>query len=412
MSSNQTTGCKDFKCAECAKRNPAIFVLKPCEACKAILYGLNLGESDGDSEDESEDDDDDPQELLCEHYEEFVKRRQPVGTHRTVVLRPNMGKPVLTNVNFSSSKAEGAIDLKTLLGVTKDDKVMTWMVDYKAEHRVGPNDRPSANLKIHARVDRFSDLAKKLDLSLYHTAKAIGQAVWNHLDGTVVISAYKKSAKRYGDVTLDQLFWAEEVASLRAPPRIHVPVPVPTIQGVIIQCCKTTDEYWPRYFCVKKVEGNSNLRGHSGNREGIVSPISKKLGLPLRIKALADHVEKEDLFSPILELMRNMNRGRDQTVVPYGSYPVEWKNTASAIVVRDDDKNLTVDAVHAMVFFIEVEWAPLVTSVFHAQMQLQRKDPGASEAKLLEAIQRAEGFLTPENYAKTFGSLGLDRPAV
>ncbi|KAG6368358.1 hypothetical protein INS49_002563 [Diaporthe citri] len=163
-------------------------------------------------------------------------------------------------------------------------------------------------------------------------------------------------------------------------------------------------------YTVVTVPADHPIRGLKAKLNGDISPISKRVGRPLRvIMRLAQlHEELADYPSPYCRpataLMRSLHKSTKGELPHYFfSLPRDGlPHTNQVLVVRADDKDLSVDDVRAMVCFSD----STCSEVFRAVASTTMNDKPRMEA----AMQRALDFMTWDNYLLAFDELGIPRP--
>lgn len=174
-----------------------------------------------------------------------------------------------------------------------------------------------------------------------------------------------------------------------------------------------TDES-ERYKAVS-VPYDHMIRGLASELRGDISPISKRIGRPLRlimtptrlrhldpnggvpICTLADYLMrslKKDTKGPFPELAFCLPKG----AVERGTLPF----VDQALVISADDKDLSVNEVRAMAHFSESMCREVIRNVTLSP----REDTTLLEA----AMQKALDFMTWDNYLLAFDELGMPRP--
>lgn len=316
----------------------------------------------------------------------------PWGTYRLFVFRPSSNKPDVSFVEPAWAPAA----LERLLGITQNRICWDWCDQADPDAHVR-----ETRLKIFFHPE-FRRNGQKPNRSLSHTVKAGGLPVQNDWRGTIVIGAFTQITDEPTDVTMADLTTAvrslyTDVAHLDSQQQALRATfgrnRFPEIQGVGIPAdVYTQPEH--QVLLPLTVSEDAEIRGHFGRLVGTVSQISKKIGVPLRVLRVSwsedasatpspdilsptwvnmgvreeeQVVPDEDeltrpLCSPVLALMRIIDsyETKDQGMM-YGHTPMEWTDTSRAVVVRDDDKDITVAEVRAMVYFIEEKWSPLRT---------------------------------------------------
>lgn len=213
----------------------------------------------------------------------------------------------------------------------------------------------------------------------------------------------------------------------------------PRIKGVRIKCNQHIKDESERYTAVL-VPGAHPIRGLTGDVQGDISPISKQVGLPLRLlispsegpefspNTRPDHTSLRETrllvqpgpgrasCVPVVNLMRSLNQKK---LNAFGFCPWQWEYTAGALVVRADDTDLTVDEVKAMVHFVGKK----CLGRFERELEIEAKHDATRQlhdfvlpvaapvhADVSRSMKEAMGFITYDNYLQSFDDLGLARP--
>lgn len=181
------------------------------------------------------------------------------------------------------------------------------------------------------------------------------------------------------------------------------------IQGVQINVDPKVKDKSDRYMTVD-VPANHLIRGIIFKPRGSISPISKLVGRPLRLVMRAHRAHDDDTNStpptcgPAKDLMRRIENDTSIALpeIEYCDPLVGLPHIGHVLVVRTDDKDLSVDEVKAMAYFSKSMCREVLQSVALAS----REDNPDMEVSL----QRALGFMTWDNYLLAFDKLGLPRP--
>lgn len=181
------------------------------------------------------------------------------------------------------------------------------------------------------------------------------------------------------------------------------------IQGVQINGDPKIEDESDRYMTVD-VPASHLIRGLMFKPRGSISPISKLVGRPLRLVMRADQELEADANStpptcgPVKHLMRRIENDTSIALpeVKFSEPLIGLPHIGHILVVRTDDKDLSVDDVKAMAYFSKTMCREVLQSVALAS----REDNPDMEVPL----QRALGFMTWDNYLLAFDKLGLPRP--
>ncbi len=145
------------------------------------------------------------------------------------------------------------------------------------------------------------------------------------------------------------------------------------VHGVLIRCCGETDatagvEFEPTDFSTVSCAPGDN---------GVISQISKLLGIPLRLRKCAVNGFFEDVTNPnasMLMLMVNPER-KD-----WGMPSLNWAhNIGNVFVVRDDGKNLEVGDVEMVCYFAKFEVYPMFQRIAQEIAEVESADADEDE---------------------------------
>lgn len=163
-------------------------------------------------------------------------------------------------------------------------------------------------------------------------------------------------------------------------------------------------------YKIATVPGSHPIRGLKSDLQGDISPISKRVGVPLRIIMRSTQLRDPDAdgrmptCKPAAALMRSLDKNTNVALpqiafaLPRGGLPY----VDEALVVRADDKDLSLDDVKAMVFFSKY----ICLEVLQGVTETPKDDKPRMEA----AMQKALDFMTWDNYLLAFDELGMPRP--
>lgn len=173
-------------------------------------------------------------------------------------------------------------------------------------------------------------------------------------------------------------------------------------------------------YCIAWVDDRDEVRGLKTKVKGDISPISERIGRPMRIETWESMTEgpnregypdADGPCSSVVALMRSL----DTTVrhptcspqvafgLPKGTiYPGCLPRISQAYVVSTDDTDLSINDVKAMVHFSEI----MCSKVF----QNVTLTPPENTKCLDKAMKLALDFMTWDNYLLAFDELGLPRP--
>lgn len=181
------------------------------------------------------------------------------------------------------------------------------------------------------------------------------------------------------------------------------------INGVMIMGDQHIKDESERYK-IATVPGSHPIRGLRADLQGDISPISKRVGVPLRIIMRSTQLRDPDAdgrmptCKPAAALMRSLDKNTDVALpqiafaLPRGGLPY----VDEALVVRADDKDLSLDDVKAMVFFSKYICLEVLQGVTKTSMD--------DKPRMEAAMQKALDFMTWDNYLLAFDELGMPRP--
>lgn len=192
---------------------------------------------------------------------------------------------------------------------------------------------------------------------------------------------------------------------------MEVPWTFNEIKGVVIAGDQHIKNESERYRAVT-VPANHCIRGLQKQLVGHISPISKRVDRPLRLFLRLEYddwrkVDKGDYqlnCGPIAAFMRSLDT--DTSLLPkevvITLYDEKLPPVGQALIVRSDDKDLSVDEVKAMAHFSESMCRDVIRGI---AMTSQEDKPGMETAK-----HKASEYMTWNNYLVAFDELGIPRP--
>lgn len=163
-------------------------------------------------------------------------------------------------------------------------------------------------------------------------------------------------------------------------------------------------------YKVVAVPADHPIRGLKAKLQGEISPISKRVGSPLRVILRSiqlrglDPVTAVKLCDPATALMRTLHK-RTEGNSPALTFSLPRAGLAlpyQALIVRADDKDLSIDDVKAMACFSRSTCNEVIQGVFST--------PKDDKPRMEAAMQRALDFMTWDNYLLAFDELGITRP--
>lgn len=184
------------------------------------------------------------------------------------------------------------------------------------------------------------------------------------------------------------------------------------IKGVLIAGDQLIKDESERYTAVN-VPASNPIRGLKAKSQGsfsVISPISKRIGRPIRVLMRSTSVCDLDAggrmptCSPAVPLLRGLETNTNVSCpeaafcLPKGGYP----HADQALVVRVDDKDLSMNDLKAMVHFSESTCGGVIRSVTMA--------PRTPRTLQEAAMQKALDFMSWNNYMLAFDELGMPRP--
>lgn len=260
--------------------------------------------------------------------------------------------------------------------------------------------------------------------SIFASVKAIGKKPGHLWAGNIVVRREHDSFNglRAGSVTMadfrhtvDWFAFYPKMAGLDdwdSNPPVSSPwsaVTFPGIQGILIKGDQEIKDESERYTTVT-VPASHPIRGIMPQSCGDISPISKRVGRALRLVMRLDEAYKVDAnhtppaCGPAKDLMRPIEKDTNFVLpgVIYSSPCRGFPPMGQVLVIRADDKDLSIDDVRAMVYF----------SDSMCRAGLRKIAIASREAKpdLRDAMKSAKGLMTWDNYVLEFDKLGLPRP--
>lgn len=183
------------------------------------------------------------------------------------------------------------------------------------------------------------------------------------------------------------------------------------VKGVVIAGDKHMKNESDRYTAVT-VPGNHPIRGLLKELRGHISPISTRVGRPLRLIMRVDGygdgenspADRLLTCGPAMALMQSLDNGAN--ALPLGVVSIlhdeDLPPANQVLVVRADDKDLSVDDVRAMVHFS----GSMCREVLRDIEVKPQEDQAGKEA----AVQKASDYINRNNYLLAFDELGIPRP--
>ncbi|KAG8163416.1 hypothetical protein KVR01_006713 [Diaporthe batatas] len=185
------------------------------------------------------------------------------------------------------------------------------------------------------------------------------------------------------------------------------------IKGVMIAGDLLTEDDSKRYKAIS-VPYDHMIRGLAAELRGDISPISERIGRPLRLCMMPTELHRFDAnrawltCTPAAELMRRLKKDTDNRSPLFdlnslkgcaesGAFPL-----IGALVISAEDQDLSVNEVRAMVHF--------TSSMCRELFQKVTLTPGQDTARLEAAMQEALDLMTWDNYLLAFDELGMPRP--
>lgn len=183
-----------------------------------------------------------------------------------------------------------------------------------------------------------------------------------------------------------------------------------SIVGVVIAGDQHIKDESERYK-VAIVPASHPIRGIMSKLQGQISPISERVGRPLRLVMRVSQVREADadhqppICSPAMELMRNLENKNNVALPVIAPHPLIHGGLSlngQVLVIRADDKDLSLDDLKALVYFSKSTCREVLLGV----SKTRREDKPGLEA----AMQKALDFMTWDNYLLAFDALGMPRP--
>ncbi|KAH8772916.1 hypothetical protein F5883DRAFT_663609 [Diaporthe sp. PMI_573] len=357
--------------------------------------------------------------LLCSKYAKVNEIEPLDGCYRVFLFRPDSLEPeivILPNPRHVRRPFESVADLLR----NADDDADGPMVE---RLQFGFNSRLKRDYigKFHMQVtvrEKYTFDGSKSNKSLLTSVRAIGAYPPHYWAGKIVVRRVKPTSVTMADFrhTLDWFgaypqgsnpILAYFQASTTARPVIQ-PWSFDDVKGVVIASDHIENES-KRYTAVY-VPASHPIRGIMTKLQGGISPISKRVSRPLRLVMGVAKVPKPENADQLMNcgpaavLMRSLEKdtiihlSQNAFCRPHGLLP--W--VGQALVIRADDKDLSVNDVKAMVNFSESTCGEVLQDVtLTSQGDITRTEV---------ATQRAMDFMTWDNYMLAFDELGMPRP--
>lgn len=391
-------------CITCGKSDSTVL----CSRCKGVWYcNKKCQKADWPCH-----------KLLCGKYASVNDIEPLQGGYRAFLFRFDSLEPDVVILPNSKDIYRSLDPVRGLLRQPGDYEygASVERIEFGFNSRLDLNCIGKTHLQVIARNSYLMD-GSKGNKSILTSVKATGTEYPPHFwAGNIVVRRARPTSVTMADFRhiLDWLaiypqhpFYGHE--TLVAPPDAGKMWPLDGVQGVMITSEEHMKDGLERYTAVS-VPADYPIRGLKSKLQGEISPISKCVGLPLRLITRASKVhardEDERLRScgPVAALMRSLDQSTDGPLGQIAfSIPREGLHFADgALVVRADDKDLSAEEVKAMAHFSEFMCIEVLLGV-----SMTRKE---DKPRLEAARQRALDFMTWDNYLLAFDALGMPRP--
>lgn len=266
--------------------------------------------------------------------------------------------------------------------------------------------------------DNYLNDESKSNKSILTSARTVGiKYPYHYWAGNIVVQRTKSTSVTMADFR-HTLEWFAEYPRRRLYQHVQEPA-VPRdvehfwdfdeVKGVVIAGDQIIKDETERYTVVS-VPASHPIRGLNtkpGAPFSMISPISKRVGRPINLVMRLTSVRDPDACgrlptcSPVIHLLRGLKTDVFVSCsdVAFAHPSIEFPYIDWALLVRIDDKDLSVNDVKAMVHFSNFMCEGVIRNVTMAPMTLKKA-----------AIQRAMDFMSWDNYMLAFDELGMPRP--
>lgn len=391
-------------CITCGKSDSAVL----CSRCKGVWYcNKKCQKADWPCH-----------KLLCSKFAKVNDIEPLQGGYRAFLFRFDSLEPDIVIIPTSKDIYRSLDPVRGLLRQPGDYEYGASIerVEFGFNSRLDLKRIGKSHLQVFARSNYLID-GSKGNKSILASVKATGTEYPPHFwAGNVVVRRVRPTSVTMADFRhiLDWLaiyphhpFYGRE--TLVALPDAGKNWRLDSVKGVVIASEQHIRGGMERYSAVS-VHADHPIRGLESKLQGEISPISNRVGLPLRLITRAstecwrDAEELRRPCWPVGALMISLDKRTDGPMYQFAfSTPRGGRAFADyGLVVRADDKDLSIEDVKAMAHF--------------AQFMCQEKFVGVGmihiddKPGLEAAMQRALDFMTWDNYLLAFDALGMPRP--
>lgn len=356
--------------------------------------------------------------LLCNKYAK-VNEIEPLGDgFRVFLFRFDSLEPQIV-ILPSSQAMDRRLDPINELLRKPDDNLGPCCVRLQFGFNGRLNRDYIGNSEISVMIrDNYLNDGSKSNKSILTSARTVGIKYPGHYwAGNIVVQRTKPTSVTMADFR-HTLEWFADYPRRRLYQHVREPA-VPRdveqfwdfddVKGVVIKGDQLIKDESERYTAVS-VPASHPIRGLNAQARGpfsVISPISKRVGRPIHLVMRSTSVRDPDASgrlptcSPVVHLLHgletdlNVSRPESAFALAKGEYPI----ADQTLVVRTDDKDLSVDDLKALVHFSEFMCHDLFWNVARAPRALKEV-----------AMQRALDFMSWDNYMLAFDELGIPRP--
>lgn len=344
--------------------------------------------------------------ILCSKFAK-VNENEPLSDgYRAILFRYDSLEPeiiILPNSQNGRRASDSVVDLLRKSDNETDNPTVERLV-LELDGRVGKNQIQVANYT----TDR-----SKSNKSLFASLRSIGienpPPFWA---GNIVARRTDSTSVTMADFShILKWFAAYPYHKQQMPAALpEAPWRFDAIESVLISGDHLIEN--KKSYIPVTISADHPIRGLMKELDGHISPISIRVGLPLRLimRVDRDGVCEVDPYGRILTcgpataLMRSLDKASDL-------FPPGWldclldkdlQSVDQVLVVRADDKDLSVDDARAMMYFSETMCLEVLRGI--------ALTPPMDKQGMEVARQKALDFITRENYLLAFDELGIPRP--
>lgn len=363
--------------------------------------------------------------ILCSKYAKLNENEPPNGGYRAFLFRCDSLQPDIVTLPSSQQVSRPFDSVVDLLRSPDDDahppalerlvfgrnNRFAYDPPFLLEGR--PRRLGKYQIQITVRANYIVD-GSKSNKSLLTSLRGVGTEFPGHYwAGNIVVRRIKSSTSvTMADFrhTLD--WFAEFSAQREGTPAFFLELPwkFDGVKGVVIAGDDYIKNESDRYTAVT-VSGSHSIRGLMKELCGHISPISMRVGRPLRLVMRVRRyrfgenspADRLTTCGPAMALIQSLDNGTNALPLDAVTLPDEDLPTADhVLIVRADDKDLSVDDVRAMVHFS----GSMCREVLRGIALTPQEDKSGKEA----AMQKASDYITRDNYLLAFDELGIPRP--